>query len=477
MKFLKETTVILCLCICALLSSCNTKSNTKKQDIPPADSAPNIIFILADDMGIGDLGCYGQEHILTPNIDRLAAQGMRFTRFYAGSTVCAPSRASLMTGQHTGVTHIRGNGEYPLRETDTIIPQLLQKEGYTTAMFGKWGLGVEGTTGAPQRKGWDHFIGHLHHVDAHYQRPDSLWRVRDGKLEKFGTPSDSYGNEIFAEEALSFIEKQPKDKPFFLYLSFTIPHAELITAEKYMEPYLNESGESRFMPEKPWPDGQHYGGQPYPKAAYAAMVSSIDQYTGRITQLLKEKGMDENTLVLFTSDNGTHIEGGRTMEDVSFFKSSGPYKGVKRDVYEGGIHEPFIAHWPGKIKPGQVSDHIGAFWDVMPTLAELGGVKKLPANSNGISFVPELLGKGKQAEHPYLYWEFYEQGGKQAVRKQNWKAVRLQVKKDNNAPLELYDLGKDPEEKHNIAEKHPEIVKEMDSIMREAHTPNPLFSF
>lgn len=475
MLYRKINKVVLSVCVLALLQACNSRPEKKEQNTP--QPRPNIVFILADDMGIGDLGCYGQEYIKTPNIDRMAREGIRFTQFYAGSTVCAPSRASLMTGQHTGITHVRGNGEYPLPETDTIIPQLLQKEGYNTAMFGKWGLGLEGTTGEPQKKGWNHFTGHLHHVDAHYQQPDSLWRLRNGKLEKFDTPEGSYGNEIFTRKALDFIENQSQEQPFFLYLSFTVPHAELVVPQKYLKPYLDTNGQSKFTPETAWPDGKHYGPQPYPKAAYAAMVSSVDNYVGRVLRQLKKKGMAENTLVIFSSDNGTHVEGGRTMKDVAFFKSSGRYRGVKRDVYEGGIHEPFIAHWPGKIKPGTVSDHIGAFWDVLPTLAELGGVKKLPENTSGISFVPELLGKGQQAQPDYLYWEFYERGGKQAVRKQHWKAVRLNVKKDPDARIELYDLSSDPQEEHNVADDHPEIIREMENIMKEAHTPNPLFSF
>ncbi|SFW59551.1 Arylsulfatase A [Sinomicrobium oceani] len=460
-----------------LLMACQHKSSRENPDRVLPGEPPNIIFILADDMGIGDLGCYGQQRIKTPHIDRLAAEGMRFTNFYAGSTVCAPSRASLMTGQHTGIVHIRGNGEYPLRQTDTIIPQLLQRHGYTTGMFGKWGLGLQGSTGDPRHKGWNSFTGHLHHVEAHDQQPDSLWRIKEGKLLKFAIPEGRYGNEIFTEDALDFITKQPKDKPFFLYLSFTLPHAELLAPEKYMRPYLDASGQSIFAPETAWAPGQHYGPQPYPKAAYAAMVSSVDSYTGRIMQCLKAKGIDKNTLVIFASDNGTHIEGGRSPEDVAFFKSSGPYKGVKRAVYEGGIHEPFIARWPGKIKPAQRSDHIAAFWDVLPTLTEIAGIPGKPAGINGISFVPELLGQTEQSQHEYLYWEFYEQGGKQAVRKQKWKAVRLNVRKNRNAPLELYDLDTDPREQYNIAGEHPEIIREMEEIMREAHTPNPLFSF
>ncbi|ETN94187.1 arylsulfatase [Zhouia amylolytica] len=454
--------------------SCNTNS---KETADQSVSKPNIVFIIADDMGIGDLGSYGQKHIKTPNLDQLAQGGMRFTQFYAGSTVCAPSRASLMTGQHTGVTHIRGNGEFPLRGQDTIIPQLLKKQGYRTAMYGKWGLGVQGTPGSPEKKGWDEFTGHLHHVDAHFQRPDSLWTLTEGKSVKIATPEDSYGNNIFTQKALNFINDQSEETPFFLYLSFTVPHAELVVPEKYMKPYLDEDGNSIFAPEKAWPDGRHYGGQPFPKAAYAAMVGSIDDYVGEVVDALKKKGLDKNTLVVFTSDNGTHIEGGRQRSDVDFFKSSGVYKGVKRDLYEGGIREPFIAYWPGTIKASEVSDHVGAFWDILPTFYELSGGNPEGINTSGISFVNELYGKPEQKKHDHLYWEFYEGGGKQAVLKDEWKAIRLKVKKDRNAPIELYNLANDPSEEKNVADDYPDVVKMMDSIMTASHTENPLFSF
>ncbi|WP_417444463.1 arylsulfatase [Joostella sp.] len=465
--------MVLISCLLSILFSC--KEETANVE-PVQKKAPNIVFIIADDMGVGDLGCYGQEYIKTPNIDRLASQGIKFTNFYAGSTVCAPSRASLMTGQNTGIGHIRGNGEIPLREEDFVISQLLKEQGYTTAMFGKWGLGVAGTPGSPEKKGWDYFTGHLHHVEAHFQKPDSLWTLKDKKPIKIKTPDGSFGNEIFTDKAVSFIKDQPEDKPFFLYLSFTLPHAELVAPQKYIDMYLDGDGNSVFAPEKAWPAGRHYGEQKYPKAAYAAMVSSIDDYVGKVVKVLKEKGYDENTLVVFTSDNGTHIEGGRTIKDVNFFKSSGVHRGVKRDLYEGGIKEPFIVSWPGTIKENQTSDHVAAFWDVLPTFASLAGSDK-KIDTNGISFEDELLGKESQQSHDYLYWEFYEGGGKQAILKDNWKAIRLKVKKDRNAPLELYNLKDDPSESNNIALENPLIVKELDSLMKVSHTPNPVFSF
>jgi arylsulfatase A-like enzyme len=440
---------------------------------------PNIVFIMADDLGIGDIGSYGQQKILTPNIDCLANEGMKFTQFYAGSTVCAPSRASLMTGQHTGRTYIRGNGEYPLMEQDVIIPQLLKNVGYTTGMYGKWGLGLENTAGVPQSKGWDHFLGHLHHVAAHFQQPATVWQLDgDDRLEETSLPEGSYANEVFTEKALDFLEDNSQiDKPFFMYLSFTIPHAELLVPEQYMQHYLNEDGTSKFVPEKSHPDGRHYGPQPYPKAAYAALVTSIDDYVGQVMKKLQELGLDENTIVFFTSDNGTHVEGGRRMKDVEFFRSSGPYRGVKRDMYEGGIRMPFLARWPGRIKAGTENDFLGAFWDMMPTMADLAGVTELPDNIDGISFAPTLFGRKAEKTHDYLYWEFYEGGGKQAVRKDNWKAVRLNVNKDRNAPIELYNLHADPGEQNDIASQHPEVVEELNNILNEAHTESPIFSF
>lgn len=463
---------ILILLSCFLVA-CQQSSNTSSEP-----QKPNIIYIMADDMGIGDLGSYGQTKIQTPNLDRMAREGMQFTRFYAGSTVCAPSRAALMTGQHTGHTHIRGNGEYPLREQDIVIPQLLQNAGYTTAMFGKWGLGLENTAGAPQKKGWDHFLGHLHHVAAHFQQPDTVWELNKGHLQKASLSEGSYANEVFTEKAMGFLQASAEqENHFFMYLSFTVPHAELAVPDKYKQLYMNEDGTSKFAPEVAQPEGKWYGPQPHPRAAYAALVSSVDDYVGQVMRKLEELGLEENTLVFFASDNGTHQEGGRRMEDVEFFKSSGPYRGIKRDLYEGGIRMPFIARWPGKIEAGSENDFLGAFWDVLPTISELAGASELPKNIDGISFASTLFGRKAEKEHDYLYWEFYEDGGKQAVRKGDWKAVRLNVHKKPDAPIELYNLATEPGEQNNIAAAHPEVVEELSNIMNKAHTQNPIFSF
>ncbi len=438
----------------------------------PAQQKPNIIFILADDMGYGDLGCYGQQKIKTPNIDGLAAAGMRFTDFYAGSTVCSPSRAALMTGKHTGHGYIRGNGEINMRAEDLILPEMLHKAGYTTGMAGKWGLGAQNTSGAPEKKGWDFFSGVIDNKEGHFQHPDSAWQIINGVSMLVKLPNKMYINEWFKDEALSFIENN-RQRPFFLFLSFTLPHAELNVPPTYIAPYLNEDGSSKFAPEKAQPDGLHYGPQPYPKAAYAGMVSQVDDHVGQVSALLQKLGLDKNTIVIFSSDNGTHVEGGRTKEDTEFFKSSGPLRGVKRDMYDGGIRVPFIVRWKDKIKPGTTQHHIGAFWDMMPTFAQLAGLQQ-PA-SDGVSFVPALLGQ-PQPMHNQLYWEFYEKGFKQAARKGNWKAVRY-YDGTNPLPLELYDLSKDISEKNNIAASFPGIVKEMEAIMEKEHvvSVSPLF--
>jgi arylsulfatase A-like enzyme len=435
---------------------------------------PNIIFILADDMGYGDLGCYGQELIKTPNINRLASEGKRFTGFYAGSTVCAPSRASLMTGQHTGHVSVRGNGEVPLSETDSIIPQMLKQKGYTNGMVGKWGLGLAGSTGAPEKKGWDFFAGHLHHEEGHFQKPDSAWQLIKGTSTKIALPAGMYANEWFNESALSFIQ-QNQHHPFFLYVSYTLPHAELVAPQKYLLQYLDKDGVSKFAPEAAHPPGLHYGPQPYPKAAYAAMVSQVDDYVGRIMQMLHELNLDKTTLVIFASDNGTHTEGGRKLKDATeFFKSSGPLRGTKRDLYEGGIRVPFIARWKGTIRPNTISGYNGTFWDILPTFAGL--TQTLAFSNDGVSLLPVLLDKKDNIKHRPLYWEFYENGFKQAVRKDNWKAIRF-YNGIVAVRTELYDLNKDIGERNNIADHYPGMVKKLEAAMDAAHisSVNPLF--
>ncbi|MHC4329346.1 MAG: sulfatase-like hydrolase/transferase [Planctomycetota bacterium] len=433
-------------------------------------NGPNIIFILADDLGYGDLGCYGQKTIKTPNIDKLAGEGMKFTDHYAGSTVCAPSRCCLMTGLHTGHALVRANGNVPLRPSDVTVAELLKKAGYTTGIIGKWGLGEAGSTGIPNRQGFDYWFGYLNQRHAHNYYPTYLWRNeekvplknevnhviggRDRTPGGVATKRVEYSHDMFAEEALGFVE-QNKDRPFFLYLPFTIPHANNEAGGKGMEvpsfgPYSD----------KDWPD---------PQKGHAAMITRMDGDVGRLMAKLKKLGLDENTVVMFSSDNGPHKEGGG---DPAFFNASGPLKGYKRALYEGGIRVPMIARWPGRIKVGSVSDHISAFWDFLPTCCELVGVEA-PEGIDGISMVSTLLGQSRrQKKHEVLYWEFHEQGKKLAVRMGNWKGVRLNVAKKPDGPIELYDLRDDIGERNNVAGRHPEIAAKIAGHMKTARTPS-----
>ncbi len=413
---------------------------------------PNIIYVLADDAGYGDFGCYGQKDILTPNIDRAASEGMRFTSHYAAAPVCAPSRCGLLTGKHTGHSFIRGNyeiipeGQLALNSEEVTIAEMLNKEGYTSGIIGKWGLGGPGTEGEPNRQGFDHWFGYLCQRQAHSYYPEYLWS--DGK--KVPLDGMTYTHDLFTEDALKFI-KSNRSGPFFLYLAYAVPHAEL------------QVPDTASYDDKDWPEA---------KKKYAAMITRLDRDVGKIMKLVKDIGIDENTLIMISSDNGPHNEGGA---DPSFFDSSGPYRGMKRDLYEGGIRVPLIARWPGVIKQGSVSDHVSAFWDMAPAFAELAGVDP-PDDTDGISMVPELTGRSdKQKNHPYLYWEFHEQGGKQAVRKGDWKAVRLNVRFNPDSPIEIYNLADDPGETKNIADDHPDVVREMDGIMTDARTVSKKF--
>ncbi|AQT68079.1 Arylsulfatase [Anaerohalosphaera lusitana] len=422
---------------------------------------PNVIYILADDLGYADLGSFGQEKINTPTLDRMAAEGMRMTQHYSGSTVCAPARCSLMTGQHTGHCYIRGNATVALRPQDFTVAEMFKQHGYATSCIGKWGLGDLGTTGHPNEKGFDHFFGYLSQLRAHHYYTDYLWR----NTEKVPLNGKTYSHDLMTQEALNFVDDN-KDNPFFMYLAFTIPHAELLVPEDSLEEY-RELG----WPETPWPGG-HYGAQETPRAAYAAMVTRMDRDIKRLFDRLKEHGIDEDTLVIFTSDNGPHAEGGN---DWAFFDSNGPFRGIKRDLYEGGIREPMVVRWPGKIKPGSKSDHISAFWDFMPTCADLLGVEP-PSSTDGKSFLPALLGK-TQEQHEYLYWEFHEGGGKQAVRKGKWKGIRFNLKNEPNPPVNLYNLDTDPGETTNVASVYPGIAAELKQLMLEAHERSPIFKF
>jgi len=429
---------------------------------------PNIIFILADDLGYGDLGCYGQKVIQTPNLDQMAKEGMLFTQHYAGSTVCAPSRCALMTGLHTGHCSVRGNGVSLLKPEEVTVATILKQTGYVTAVIGKWGVGHPPPPGDPARHGFDYFFGYLNMMHAHNYYPEFLWRndekyYLDGNKVKKPHPlgygvaikRKQYTHDLFTREALKFIEQNGRRR-FFLYLAYTIPHANNEAGDKGMEvPSFGQYAD------KDWPE---------PQKGYAAMITRMDRDIGRLLDSLKKSGLDENTVVIFTSDNGPHKEGG---SDPEFFDSNGPLRGIKRDLYEGGIRVPMIARWPGKIKPGSVSNHVSAFWDFLPTCAELAGVKP-PKDIDGISMVPTLMGQPrKQKKHRFLYWEFHEQGKKQAVRMGNYKAVRLNIHYKPNAPMELYDLKTDIGEQHNIADQHPEVIAKIKAYLKTARTESP----
>lgn len=432
------------------------------------EAKPNIIFILADDLGYSDLGCYGQKRIRTPNLDRMAAEGIRFTDHYAGSTVCAPSRCALMTGLHTGHTLVRGNrevkpmGQYPL-PTDTVtIAKLMKQAGYTTALIGKWGLGGPGSTGIPNRQGFDYFFGYLCQRHAHNYYPEFLFRneervpLKGNRLAEprrpdgagFAVERAQYSHDLLAREALEFVERN-RDKPFFLYLALTIPHANNEGGQKGMEvpssePYANED----------WPE---------PQKGHAAMITRMDRDIGRLLAKIKELGLDEETLVIFTSDNGPHREGGN---DPEFNDSNGPLRGIKRDLYDGGIRVPLIARWPGRIRPGSESDHVSAFWDFLPTACKIAGVR-LPEGTDGLSYLPALFGR-EQEEPEFLYWEFKS---KQAVRMGDWKGIRFGTK----GKLELYDLKNDIGENNDIAGQHPDVVAKIENYLEKARTDSEIW--
>ncbi|MEO6733475.1 MAG: arylsulfatase [Ferruginibacter sp.] len=440
-----------------------------------AQQKPNIILIVADDLGYADLGCYGQQKTATPNIDRMAKEGKRFTQFYSGSTVCAPARVSLLTGLHTGHTAIRGNkgtkpeGQTPLTDSIITFANILQQNGYTTAAFGKWGLGFITTSGDPNKKGFDNFFGYNCQSLAHNYYPDHLW----DNHKRIDLPANAQSNAVYSadyihEHAMDFLNAS-HDKPFFLFLPYTLPHGDVIVPHDSVYQYYIKKFNEQPLQDKPAKDdGEQHRFEPYPHAAFAAMVARLDQYTGEIMQAINAKSMAENTLVLFVSDNGPHREHGG---DPEFFDNNGIYRGIKRDLYEGGIRVPFIAWWKGKIKPAETKQ-VAALWDLYPTFLQLAGVPNAK-NIDGISILPTLLQKGKQQKHDYLYWEFHENNGRQAIRWQNWKGVKLEVNKKNAPSMELYDLEKDPSEKNNVANKFPAIAKKLETYILQAHQPNP----
>lgn len=459
------------------LGGCTTAPTVSEDALLAANTPPeppNIILIVADDLGYGDLGSYGQQQIQTPSLDRMASEGMRFTQFYAGSTVCAPSRSVLMTGKDTGHTRVRGNAsgetlKQSLRDENVTLAEVAQQADYQTALIGKWGLGEINEPGFPLDQGFDQFFGYLNQVHAHNYYPEFLWRNRDTvRLDNqvkrsnktyssfvggYATKKVDYSHDLFAKEALAFVEENQQDR-FFLCLTLTVPHANNEAGRQGMEvPQVDEQ-----YADKDWPEVQQQG---------AAMITRMDRDVGRLLSALQEYGIDDNTLVLFTSDNGPHREGGY---DPDFFDANGPLRGTKRALYEGGIRVPLIARWPGHVPAGTTTDHISYFGDMMATFADLMDTPA-PDSIQSISLVPTLLGHpDEQRPHNYLYWEFYEQGSRQAVRVGNWKGIRQPM---FTGPVELYNLETDLGEENNVAEENPEVVAEMEQIMNRAHQSSP----
>lgn len=493
--------------VCFLLLVFAIFSNAFSQNINK--TKPNIIYILADDLGYGDAGCYGGQKIETPNIDALAKSGKRFTQHYA-APVCAPSRYSLMTGINTGKAYIRGNDEWeergdvwnfkameanpflegqrPIPDSTFTLAKMLKKEGYTTGMVGKWGLGAPFSVGAPNKQGFDYFYGFICQRQDHTYYSGHLWENENRvplnnkivdpavRFPKDKDPLDEknyegyqqrdYAPDFLIKAALRFIDKN-KSKLFFLYYPSPLPHVSLQAPKKWVDYYHQKFGD-----EKPYLGGSYFPCR-YPRATYAAMISALDEQVGELVKALKTNGIYDNTIILFCSDNGpADISVG---VDGDFFHSAGPFKAGygwgKGFVHEGGIREPFIVSWPGKVKAGSTSDMISATIDMMPTLCELLHADA-PKGIDGISILPEILGKKQEQQHDYLYWEFPEYGGQQAVRMGNWKGVILNIKKDNNTTLQLYDLSNDIQEQHDVANEYPDIVKKIEGIMKkEHHTP------
>ncbi len=464
--FIKVVTSISLLGFTGIPSLTGAESTTSDID-DIRGSKPNIIFILADDMGYNDLSINGQSNFRTPALDRMVTEGIFLADHYAGSTVCAPSRAALLTGQHTGHVYQRGNGMIEFRPDpfDITIATRLQNAGYHTAMIGKSGVGCNSDNATlPNDKGFDHFFGFLAHAAAHRFYPKQL--TRNGETISYpindGHTGELYSGDLFLDDALRYLDQQgTTDKPFFLHLAIQQPHADMSAPAEFRQPFIGQ------FEENPRPTGG-YRPQDHPSATYAAMITYVDHTIRRILQKLRELGIEENTLVIFSSDNGSYSEGGY---HYSMHNSNAPFRGGKRDLYDGGIRVPTIAWWPGTIEPGLRSNHISAFWDFAPTALELAGLP-VPEEMDGISYLPTLLNiPEEQRQHQYLYWEFYEQGGKQGIRYGEWKGIRLNVRQDRNGPIELYNIVEDPGETNNLAERHPDIVARIAAFMEEAHEP------
>lgn len=449
---------------------------------------PNIIYIYADDLGYGELGCYGQKKIKTPNLDKLAAGGIRFTKHYTSTPVCAPARCMLLTGRHGGHSFIRGNyemggfpddkegGQMPLPEGAVTIAKVLKNAGYATGAFGKWGLGMANTTGDPNKQGFDHFYGYLDQKQAHNYYPTHLWE--NGKWDTLNNPvidvhrklaadapdsafdyfkGKEYAIDKIADNAQKFIADHQKES-FFLYLPMTIPHVSLQVPDEAVKEYIGK------FDEKPYHGEKNYASTKYPLSTYAAMITYLDKEVGKIMAQIKELGLDENTIIMFSSDNGATFNGGT---DANFFNSVAGLRGLKMDIYEGGIREPFIARWPGKIAPGKTSDFVSAQFDMFATFADIAGIQVPP--SDGISLLPVLTGKGKPESREYLYFEYGEKSGQIAIRFEKYKAVKSDMKKNKNAFWELYDMESDENETQDIASKHPDIIAKLDAIVNKEH--------
>ena len=475
---------------CALLAGCIGTELPEPSTAPPR---PNVVYILADDLGYGDIGAYGQKITRTPVLDRLAREGLTFTRHYAGSTVCAPSRASLMTGRHTGNVSIRGNyslggfrddeerGQLALQPSETTIAEVLSSAGYRTAIVGKWGLGGPHSPGEPHKRGFDYAYGYLDQKQAHNHYPTHLWEngVRVPLANPFFIPhakmagtsqraehyrrymGPDYAPDFLTDAAIRWIEEQGRDRPFFLYLAYTQPHAALQVPDAEIADYAD-------LPDTPYEHGA-YTPHPRPRAARAAMISRMDRDIGRVLRALEQAGFADDTLVVFSSDNGPGREGGA---DLDFFAASGGLRGEKRDLYEGGIRVPMIARWPGRIAAGTSSAHISAFWDVLPTLAELAGAPT-PPDIDGLSFAATLRGRD-QERHDHLYWEFaHERKGAQAVMMGDWKLIRHRPRPAGakTGTVELFDLAADPDETTNLAREYPDVVARGIAIMERRSDP------
>lgn len=458
---------------------------------------PNVVFILADDLGYGDTGCYGQERFGTPNIDSLAANGMRFTRFYSGTTVSAPSRACLLTGQHSGHAAVRGNietppeGQYPLPVTETIF-SMFKDYGYVTGTFGKWGLGAPGSTGEPAHQGVDEFFGYNCQLLAHNYYPDHLWdnSTKITLEENSGGQYGTYAQDLIHQKALEFIDRH-SESPFFLFLPYILPHAELIVPKDSI--LAKFSGRYPETPYNGCDSGPAFrkGGycsQPEPRATFAAMVSRLDMYVGQVIDRLQENGILGNTVIIFASDNGPHIEGGA---DPEFFDSNGIFRGIKRDLYEGGIRVPFIIAWEGVVSPGSENRDAFVFWDLYPTFRDIlsrtgdGSRKKTQDTADkcadGISILPALTGTGRQRHHKMLYFEFHEDGGRQAVISGDMKLIKLHASSENGQIWELYDLKNDPSETVNLLDaehtsaRYRKIAARLRKIMQQEHVADPVW--